>query len=60
MSSSRRKQYGSSELLLQADTLGRRTATKVELQEPESSSPAAAGLQGEEQVCEGRQLEGKN
>ncbi|XP_062365200.1 leucine zipper protein 1 [Cinclus cinclus] len=49
VSSSRRKQYGSSEYLLQADTLGKRTATKVELQDPESSSPAPAGLQGEEQ-----------
>ncbi|KAM6995980.1 leucine zipper protein 1 [Passerculus sandwichensis] len=48
VSSSRRKQYGSSEYLLQADTLGKRTA-KVELQEPESSSPAPPGLQGEEQ-----------
>ncbi|NXO38235.1 LUZP1 protein, partial [Locustella ochotensis] len=48
VSSSRRKQYGSSELLLQADTPGKRTA-KVELQEPESSSPAPPGLQGEEQ-----------
>ncbi|NWS26830.1 LUZP1 protein, partial [Polioptila caerulea] len=53
VSSSRRKQYGSSEYLLQADTLGKRTATKVELQDPE---PAPAGLQGEEQVCEGGQL----
>ncbi|XP_053854674.1 leucine zipper protein 1 [Vidua macroura] len=49
VSSSRRKQYGSSEYLLQADTLGKRTATKVELQDPESSSPALPGLQGEEQ-----------
>ncbi|XP_054504418.2 leucine zipper protein 1 [Agelaius phoeniceus] len=46
VSSSRRKQYGSSEYLLQAD---KRTATKVELQDPESNSPAPAGLQGEEQ-----------
>lgn len=59
MSSSRRKHYGSSEYLLQADTLGKRTASKVELQDPESSSPAPAGLQGEEQVCEGRDLQGK-
>ncbi|NXD43037.1 LUZP1 protein, partial [Copsychus sechellarum] len=59
VSSSRRKQYGSSEYLLQADTVGRRTATKVELQDHESSSPAAAGLQGEEQVCEGREVQGK-
>ncbi|XP_039584996.1 leucine zipper protein 1 [Passer montanus] len=49
VSSSRRKQYGSSEYLLQADTLSKRTATKVELQDPESSSPAPPGLQGEEQ-----------
>ncbi|NXC85318.1 LUZP1 protein, partial [Cercotrichas coryphoeus] len=59
VSSSRRKQYGSSEYLLQADTVGRRTATKLELQDPESSSPAAAGLQGEEQVCEGREVQSK-
>ncbi|XP_041335176.1 leucine zipper protein 1 [Pyrgilauda ruficollis] len=49
VSSSRRKQYGSSEYLLQADALGKRTATKVELQDPESTSPAPPGLQGEEQ-----------
>ncbi|NXM37701.1 LUZP1 protein, partial [Gymnorhina tibicen] len=49
VSSSRRKQYGSSEYLLQADTLGKRIATKVELQDPESNSPAPPGLQGEEQ-----------
>ncbi|NWW63790.1 LUZP1 protein, partial [Ifrita kowaldi] len=49
VSSSRRKQYGSSEYLLQADTSGRRIATKVELQDPESNSPAPPGLQGEEQ-----------
>ncbi|NWR00841.1 LUZP1 protein, partial [Paradoxornis webbianus] len=49
VSSSRRKQYGSSEYLLQADTPGKRTASKVELQDPESSSPAPPGLQGEEQ-----------
>ncbi|NXD27058.1 LUZP1 protein, partial [Spelaeornis formosus] len=59
VSSSRRKLYGSSEYLLQADTPGRRTATKVELQDPESNSPAPPGLQGEEEVHEGRQLEGK-
>ncbi|NXA82004.1 LUZP1 protein, partial [Thryothorus ludovicianus] len=47
--SSRRKQYGSSEYLLQADTLGKRTATKVELQDPEPNSPAPPGLPGEEQ-----------
>ncbi|NXI81114.1 LUZP1 protein, partial [Rhipidura dahli] len=49
VSSSRRKQYGSSEYLLQADTVGRRIGTKVELQDPESNSPAPPGLQGEEQ-----------
>ncbi|NXN87058.1 LUZP1 protein, partial [Bombycilla garrulus] len=49
VSSSRRKQYGSSEYLLQADTLGKRTATRVELQDPESNSPAPPGLKGEEQ-----------
>ncbi|NWU22988.1 LUZP1 protein, partial [Dyaphorophyia castanea] len=49
VSSSRRKLYGSSEYLLQADTLGKRIATKVELQDPESSSPAPPGLQEEEQ-----------
>ncbi|NXU10056.1 LUZP1 protein, partial [Pardalotus punctatus] len=49
VSSSRRKKYGSSEYLLQADTSGKRTATKVELQDPESNSPAPPGLQGEEQ-----------
>ncbi|NXO78263.1 LUZP1 protein, partial [Sitta europaea] len=49
VSSSRRKQFGSSEYLLQADTLGKRTATKVELQDPEPNFPAPAGLQGEEQ-----------
>ncbi|XP_041878470.1 leucine zipper protein 1 isoform X1 [Corvus kubaryi] len=49
VSSSRRKQYGSSEYLLQADTSGRRIATKVELQDPESNFPAPPGLQGEEQ-----------
>ncbi|NXS15982.1 LUZP1 protein, partial [Mystacornis crossleyi] len=58
-SSSRRKQYGSSEYLLQPDTPGKRTATKVELQDPESNCPAPPGLQGEEQVCEGRYLQGK-
>lgn len=54
VSSSRRKQYGSSEFLLQADTPGKRTASKVELQDPESSSSAPPGLQGEEQVSQGR------
>ncbi|NWT18008.1 LUZP1 protein, partial [Vireo altiloquus] len=49
VSSSRRKQYGSSEYLLQADTPGKRIATKVELQDPESNSLSPPGLQGEEQ-----------
>ncbi|NXH26893.1 LUZP1 protein, partial [Myiagra hebetior] len=49
VSSSRRKQYGSSEYLLQTDTSGRRIATKVELQDPESNSPAPPCVQGEEQ-----------
>ncbi|NXC11183.1 LUZP1 protein, partial [Orthonyx spaldingii] len=49
VSSSRRKQYSSSEYLLQADTPGRRIATKVELQDPESNCPAPPALQGEEQ-----------
>ncbi|NXA96215.1 LUZP1 protein, partial [Melanocharis versteri] len=52
VSRSRRKQYGSSEYLLQADTPGKRTAIKVELQDSEPNSPAPAALQGEEQVCE--------
>ncbi|NWR34496.1 LUZP1 protein, partial [Tachuris rubrigastra] len=49
VSSSRRKQYSSSEYLLQADIPGKRPATKVELQDPESNSPAQPGLQAEEQ-----------
>lgn len=49
VSSSRRKQYGSSEFLLQVDTAGKRTPTKGELQEPEPNSPAPPGLPGEEQ-----------
>ncbi|NXG16053.1 LUZP1 protein, partial [Grallaria varia] len=49
VSSSRRKQYGSSEYLLQADIPGKRPATKVELQDPESNSPVQPGLQAEEQ-----------
>ncbi|NWI57086.1 LUZP1 protein, partial [Calyptomena viridis] len=49
VSSSRRKQYGSSEYLLQADIPGKRPATKVELQDPESNSPIQPGLQEEEQ-----------
>ncbi|XP_061229531.1 leucine zipper protein 1 [Neopsephotus bourkii] len=47
--SSRRKQYGSSEYLSQADTAGKRPATKMELQDPESSPHAPLSLQGEEQ-----------
>ncbi|NXD84941.1 LUZP1 protein, partial [Halcyon senegalensis] len=50
--SSRRKQYGSSEYLSQADAAGRRPATKVELQHPEPNPPAPLGLQAEEQVRE--------
>ncbi|NXU92019.1 LUZP1 protein, partial [Xiphorhynchus elegans] len=49
VSSSRRKQYGSSEYLLQADIPGKRPVTKVELQDPESNSPTRPGLQAEEQ-----------
>ncbi|NWR51158.1 LUZP1 protein, partial [Regulus satrapa] len=59
VSSSRRKQYGSSEHLLQADTLGKRTATRVELQDPEPSCPAPPGLPGEEQVRQGRCSQGQ-
>ncbi|NXF11088.1 LUZP1 protein, partial [Smithornis capensis] len=59
MSSSRRKQHGSSEYLLQTDTLGKKPDTNVELQDRESNSPVQSGLQKEEQVCEGRWLEGK-
>ncbi|NXN40295.1 LUZP1 protein, partial [Rhinoptilus africanus] len=47
--SSRRKQYGSSEYLSQVDTPGKRPATKVELQDPESNTQAPLGLQAEEQ-----------
>ncbi|NXY73279.1 LUZP1 protein, partial [Glareola pratincola] len=50
--SSRRKQYGSSEYLSQVDTPGKRPATKMELQDPESNTQAPLGLQAEEQVCE--------
>ncbi|NXJ83517.1 LUZP1 protein, partial [Trogon melanurus] len=50
--SSRRKQYSSSEYLSQADTPGKRPATKTELPDPESNPAAALGLQAEEQVCE--------
>ncbi|XP_042649873.1 leucine zipper protein 1 isoform X2 [Tyto alba] len=51
VSSSRRKQYGSSEYLSQVDTPGKRPATKMELQEPESSPHAPPGLQVEEQLA---------
>ncbi|KAF1455275.1 LUZP1 protein, partial [Pygoscelis papua] len=50
--SSRRKQYGSSEYLSQVDTPGKRLATKMELQDPESNPHAPLGLQVEEQVSE--------
>ncbi|KAM9604937.1 leucine zipper protein 1 isoform 1-T2 [Morphnus guianensis] len=50
--SSRRKQYGSSEYLSQVDTPGKRPATKMDLQDPESNPHAPLGLQVEEQVCE--------
>ncbi|NXG73517.1 LUZP1 protein, partial [Baryphthengus martii] len=50
--SSRRKQYGSSEYLSQVDTAGKRPATKMELQDPESNPHASLDLQAEEQVCE--------
>ncbi|NWW46668.1 LUZP1 protein, partial [Pedionomus torquatus] len=52
--SSRRKQYGSSEYLSQVDTPGKRPATKMELQDPETNLHAPLGLQAEEQVCEFR------
>ncbi|XP_068007042.1 leucine zipper protein 1 [Melanerpes formicivorus] len=47
--SSRRKQCGSSEYLSQADTAGKRSASKVELQDPVSSPQAPLDLQVEEQ-----------
>lgn len=47
--SSRGKQYGSSEYLSQVDTPGKRPATKMELQDPESNPHAPLGLQVEEQ-----------
>ncbi|NXI46027.1 LUZP1 protein, partial [Galbula dea] len=47
--SSRRKQYGSSEYLLQGDTPGKRPATKMELQDPKSNPHAPLDLQVEEQ-----------
>ncbi|NXF54951.1 LUZP1 protein, partial [Oceanites oceanicus] len=49
---SRRKQYGSSEYISQVDTPGKRPATKMELQDPESNPHAPLSLQGEEQVYE--------
>lgn len=51
MPSSRRKQSSSSEYLSQTDTAGKRSASKVELQDPESRPQAPADLQVEEQVC---------
>lgn len=51
VSSSRRKQYGSSEYLSQADTAGRRAVPTLELQDPTSSPSAPPGLQAEDQVC---------
>ncbi|NXW57938.1 LUZP1 protein, partial [Eurystomus gularis] len=47
--SSRRKQYSSSEYLSQVDVPGKRPATKVELQDPESNPHAPLDLQVEEQ-----------
>ncbi|NXA27921.1 LUZP1 protein, partial [Ibidorhyncha struthersii] len=52
VSSSRGKQYGSSEHLSQVDTPGKRPATKMELQDPKSNPHSPPGLQAEEQVCE--------
>ncbi|NXG11452.1 LUZP1 protein, partial [Sakesphorus luctuosus] len=49
VSSLRRKQYGSSEYLLQDDIPGKRPATKVEPQDPESNSLTQPGLQADEQ-----------
>ncbi|XP_048824915.1 leucine zipper protein 1 [Lagopus muta] len=49
VSSSRRKQYGSSEYLSQADTAGRRAVPTLELQDPTSSPSAPPGLQAEDQ-----------
>ncbi|NWI89422.1 LUZP1 protein, partial [Pitta sordida] len=49
VSSSRRKQYGSSEYLLQADIPGKRPGTKGELQDIECNSPVQPGLHEEEQ-----------
>ncbi|NXG46343.1 LUZP1 protein, partial [Psilopogon haemacephalus] len=47
--SSRRKQSSSSEYLSQADTAGKRSASKVELQDPDSSPQAPLNLQVDEQ-----------
>ncbi|NXU54742.1 LUZP1 protein, partial [Turnix velox] len=47
--SSRRKQYGSSEYLSQADTPGKRLASGMEEKDPNSSPQAPLGLQVEEQ-----------
>ncbi|NWU98637.1 LUZP1 protein, partial [Upupa epops] len=49
VSSSRRKQYGSSEYLSQIDAPGKRPGTKADLQDPESNPRAPLGLQMEEQ-----------
>ncbi|XP_064028474.1 leucine zipper protein 1 [Pogoniulus pusillus] len=49
VSSSRRKQSSSSEYLSQTDTAGKRSASKVELQDPESRPQAPLDLQVEEQ-----------
>ncbi|XP_062449862.1 leucine zipper protein 1 isoform X3 [Rhea pennata] len=47
--SSRRKQYGSSEYLSQVDTSGKRSASKMDLQDTESNPRAQLGVQAEEQ-----------
>ncbi|XP_021231093.1 leucine zipper protein 1 [Numida meleagris] len=49
VSSSRRKQYGSSEYLSQADTAARRAVPTLELQDPVPGPPTPPGLQAEEQ-----------
>ncbi|NXX97493.1 LUZP1 protein, partial [Centropus bengalensis] len=49
VSGSRRKQYGSSEYLLQPDMPGKRPTAKMELQDTESNLPPPPGLQVEEQ-----------
>ncbi|XP_062449863.1 leucine zipper protein 1 isoform X4 [Rhea pennata] len=48
--SSRRKQYGSSEYLSQVDTSGKRSASKMDLQDTESNPRAQLGVQAEEQA----------